>query len=419
MDSSSKRLMMTGSIKHHQNIIISKWSNQLAVSLLAEIFGYLTSTERLIIIERTCRYWNHQSHNGIGWYYLNAHEWLLPGDQRRDGPSPYYPWSLLKQLLNNRCSSLSKNNTNINGMGTLANGIRSIRARAIPISLAEWIDILIHLPRLQHANAFIKSSNDSIVRMQLTQMTTFLSSSKLITLELTLRFPSSEPKWDVIIPCIPSLIDLIIIYRDGVIGLSSMPHLSRLNLVGRWKPIDRRGQSYDNTLESSNGDKWLLPSLIDLRLCDMSLGQDRALSFQFLLTASRHSLQSLNWMDHVGGMTIDEMKVLFTIDIPSLTSLHIRLLSPAPGDISLSGLSQLRHLHVPICTEAQVNQITTQWLPSLKCLQSITYSSFLYFPVRTPTLCNVLSSLSSLQCINGVPRDAWLATKQGGIGPFS
>jgi hypothetical protein len=65
-----------------------------------EIFGYLRGSDRLIRVERTCRYLSKiHSKNGIGWYHLDLNEWRDPFHWQRQNQWPTYPWPVLYSLL--------------------------------------------------------------------------------------------------------------------------------------------------------------------------------------------------------------------------------------------------------------------------------------------------------------------------------
>jgi hypothetical protein len=155
----------------------SRWiSHQLALSLLNEIFGYLNGTDRLVRIERTCRYWSNHSKNGIGWYHLNLNEWK---DQRQSQFS--YPWPVVYALLTKRLSPRSlHNHSNYSN-----NGIRSVRGN---MTIFHWVDIINQLPRLQYAAITIQLPDYTIKTNEFfTTMTKSLTSSKWISLSLAIE----------------------------------------------------------------------------------------------------------------------------------------------------------------------------------------------------------------------------------------
>jgi hypothetical protein len=151
----------------------SRWvSHQLASSLLNEIFGYLSGSDRLIRVERTCRYWSNNSKNGIGWYHLDLNEWRDPFHWQRQNQWPTYPWPVLYSLLNKRLigrrtshnQSTSSNNNgsaagatsttlNKNSRGFINNNNKNwVRSISGNLTIHYLVDILKKLKRLQYAD---------------------------------------------------------------------------------------------------------------------------------------------------------------------------------------------------------------------------------------------------------------------------
>jgi hypothetical protein len=259
---------VNGSVVHSTPPSSSGWiSHQLALSLLNEIFGYLNGTDRLVRIERTCRYWPNHSKNGIGWYHLNLTEWKVPFFQQSNRPS--YQWAALNGLLNKRLWS--------------SNNVRSIRGSG---TIIDWVDIINQLPRLQYAVIELYHRLQSFAGM-----TEALASSKLISLTIRLINTNdfvhanghAELK-SIIIPSIPSLTRLKIDWQRrqsvAMIYISSSSSLRTLDIEGNWTispspkndiPIDGSNDNdasshlYDAMITTASLPQLLLPHLVDLK----------------------------------------------------------------------------------------------------------------------------------------------------------
>jgi hypothetical protein len=404
-------LVVSGMTSHN------RWSNGLVVSLMHEIFSYLSGVDLLKRIEPTCRCWYHHSHIGVGWYHLNMDEWVTPETLVR------YEWPVIKTNLNsrltNQLTSFTKNaiNININGNGN-GNGNHQrwgVRAVSGYIALYDCIDMLGYLDRLQDVSIRIfgvddgNNPHDEMKRMTdaFTQLTSLLSLRHLITLSLTIELGYAEPYQHLLLeslylPEMPSLSKLTIDCHRSfkVVGIPSLSRLHTLRIVGDWKPVATRAT--EPTTE------WRLPHLTSLDVSDENYDR-RAASLRTLLLTCHHTLRSLT-LNHM--VNNDDIKVINDINMMALTSLTISSMEISTFSMPLMGCTKLVHVtlphvsrHYPL-SDDQI-KLWCGWLSSLLHLQTVSWASAIYGSASR-LFWHTFESLPCLTHIDNEPRHDWL-----------
>jgi hypothetical protein len=385
----------------------SRWvSTELAVELIDEIFRYLSGTDRLTRIERTCRFWSNHSKDGIGWYHLDINEWKVPSHGQRKIRVPYFPWHATKSLLNKRINPNGKNSNS---------GIRSVSGN---MTIYDWIDMLPQLPRLQYADVTIhqlrQHTRMAMVAETLKEMTNSLSSSKLISLSLVLEIDGrgddsddsdedESPKLKLVrIPTIPSLMNLEIYCRETVdmVSLSPLPSLRTLTVTGRFT-IDSNQATTKKEMKKSSSQEGALPMLVHLKTPVLSFG---------ILSSCCNTLRSLevterytdDGIDNILNANLSRLTSLVLCSVPSLRPLPLirlpalrRVLFDIPSSLICAGL--LKNKAWLVST-----------LSSATHIEEIEFCESSYPGVILQAFHDVILGLPLIKTINGQARDKWM-----------